>query len=467
MKSIGARITFWFVLSVTLTLACLFVVGYQLLQNYVIHDLVNATEFQQIKARLGSDYSSLNPEIINERIRQTTENASVLFYISIDSHGHDNLFRSRNLAGNPLPDVKGKRVFNGTMPDIGELRIAEFVLPPFDVSIGTSMGQVRRSMVAYTQVSLALLLSMILASIMIGLGLSRLMLRPVRLIGETANRIRSDNLTERIGVTGIDDEISELARLLNQMFDRLESSFNQVRQFSAEVSHELKTPLSLVQLHAEKLLGDGRLSPAQEDSVQIQLEELARINQMVDELLFLSRAEAQGVRMNLLVQDPHHFLQNFEQDVLALTEHRGHRLRYTHHGQGQVAFEERWLRQVVLNVLSNALRASPPGGLITLRSEFVPRYWRVSIEDEGPGLSREQCERAFERFVRFNQTGTEDRGSGLGLAICRSIIQLHSGRIHAEAGSGGKGLRVVFEIPVSESRETNWSPGTTARGRDS
>ena len=457
MKSIGARITFWFVLSVTLTLGCLFIAGHQLLQNYVIRDLdlLNTTEFQQIKARLGSDYPALNGAIIDERIRQTTEYGSVLFYISIDSPQHGNLFRSKNLAGNPLPDVKGKRLFNGSIPGIGELRIAEFVLPPFDVSIGTPMGQMRRAMVAYAEVSLALLLGMILASIVIGLGLSRLMLRPVRLIGETANRIRSDNLTERIGVTGVDDEISDLARLLNQMFDRLESSFNQVRQFSAEVSHELKTPLSLVRLHAEKLLADGNLSQAQEDAVLVQLEELARVNQMVDELLFLSRAEAQGIRMNLVTQDPHRFLQNFEQDVCALTEHQGRRLLCTHRGQGMVAFEERWLRQVVLNILTNALRASPPGGLITLRSEFVPRHWRVSIEDEGPGLSMEQCERAFERFVRFNSTGAEDRGSGLGLAICRSIIQLHNGRIRAEPGTEGKGLRVVFEIPASESHETD------------
>lgn len=455
MKSIGARITFWFVLSVTLTLACLFTAGYQLLQNYVIHDLdlLNATEFRQIRARLGSDYSSLNPAIINERIRQTTEYASVLFYISIDSRERGNLFRSKNLAGNPLPDVKGERLFNGAMPGIGELRIAEFVLSPFDVSIGTPIGQMRRAMVAYTEVSLALLLGMILASIAIGLGLSRLMLRPVRLIGETANRIRSDNLTERIGITGVDDEISDLARLLNQMFDRLESSFNQVRQFSAEVSHELKTPLSLVRLHAEKLLADGSLSPAQEEAVLVQLEELARINQMVDELLFLSRAEAQGIRMDLVVQDPHRFLLYFEQDVCALTEHQGRRLHCTHQGQGWVAIEERWLRQVVLNILTNALRASPPGGLITLRSEFVPRYWRVTIEDQGPGLTREQCERAFERFVRFHQGGAEDRGSGLGLAICRSIIQLHNGRIYAEHSAGGKGLRVVFEVPTSESCE--------------
>ena len=457
MKSIGARITFWFVLSVTLTLACLFVAGHQLLKNYVIHDLdlLNATEFGQIKARLGSDYPTLNGAIINERIRQTTEYASVLFYISIDSPKQGNLFRSKNLAGNPLPDVKGKRVFNGTIPGIGELRIAEFGLPPFDVSIGTPVGQMRRAMVAYSEVSLALLLSMILASIVIGLGLSRLMLRPVRLIGETANRIRSDNLTERIGVTGVDDEISDLARLLNQMFDRLESSFTQVRQFSAEVSHELKTPLSLVRLHAEKLLADGNLDPTQEEAILVQLEELARVNHMVDELLFLSRAEAQGVRMSLVPQDPHHFLQSFEQDVRALTEHQGRRLRYTHRGEGVVAFEERWLRQVVLNILTNALRASPPGGLITLRSEFVPRYWRVSVEDEGPGLTMDQCERAFDRFVRFHQSGEEDRGSGLGLAICRSIIQLHNGRIYAEPRADGGGLRVVFELPASDERVQN------------
>ncbi|MEO8987626.1 MAG: ATP-binding protein [Rhodanobacter sp.] len=411
-------------------------------------DLLNATEFNQIKARLGSDYGSLSSDVINERIRQTTEYASVLFYISIDSRGRGNLFHSKNLAGYPLPDVKGKRVFNGVLPGVGELRIAEFLLPPFDVSIGTPVSQVRRTMVAYTEVCLALLLGMILASIAIGLGLSRLMLRPVRLIGETANRISSDNLTERIVVTGVDDEISDLARLLNQMFDRLESSFNQVRQFSAEVSHELKTPLSLVRLHAEKLLKDGQLSHVQEDAVLVQLEELARVNQMVDELLFLSRAEAQGIRMNLLEQDPNQFLQTFEQDMRALAEYEGRRLHCIHEGTGQVAFEDRWLRQVVLNIFTNALRASPPNGLITLHSEFVDQVWRVSIEDEGPGLSAEQCERAFERFIRFTSGGAEDRGSGLGLAICRSIIHLHNGRIHAEQRMGGNGLRVVLEIPA-------------------
>ena len=98
----------------------------------------------------------------------------------------------------------------------------------------------------------------------------------------------------------------------------------------------------------------------------------------------------------------------------------------------------------------NALNASPPQGRITLHSVLKDGLWRVSVEDEGPGLSAEQRRQIFERFVRFNPPGgAEDRGSGLGLAICRSIVQLHKGRIFALDGMSGRGLRMVIEIPAT------------------
>ena len=113
-----------------------------------------------------------------------------------------------------------------------------------------------------------------------------------------------------------------------------------------------------------------------------------------------------------------------------------------------VAFEERWMRQVLLNLLTNAINVSPPDGLITVTSRLGEGRWLVSMEDQGPGLKPEQCERIFERFVRFPRPDiTEDRGSGLGLAISRSIIALHHGRIFAEPRAEG-GLRVSFEIPA-------------------
>ena len=452
MKSIGTRLAAWYALAATVTLACLFVVGYQLLQSYLIHglDLLNAAEFEQIRARLGPDYKTLTSEVINQRIRETTEYASVLFYIDIHSEQHGTVFYSSNLKGRAIPDIPGKHAYDAAIAGVGELRVAEFVLPPFDVTIATSASQVRKVMEGYIEVCSALLAAMLVVSVIIGFGLSRLALKPVRLIRETANRIRSDNLSERIPVGEVRDEISELARLLNQMFDRLEYSFNQIRRFTAEASHELKTPLSLVRLQAEKLLVAGNLSPAHEDAVQMQLEELARLNRIIEELLFLSRAEARVITLDLKPLDPVRFLQVFAQDARVLAEHHGRQFVLRREGEGTVAFEEKRLRQVLLNLLANAVDASPPDGVITLRSSLTAGLWRVSLEDQGPGVPDDQRERIFERFVRLDNRGGDDKGSGLGLAICRSIIELHHGRIWAESGTDGRGLRVVFEIPGAQ-----------------
>ncbi len=194
---------------------------------------------------------------------------------------------------------------------------------------------------------------------------------------------------------------------------------------------------------------DGELAPAHQEAVLVQLEEITRLHQVIDGLLFLSRAEAHAMKLDLKVQDPASFIRNFPPDALALVEHHGRRFAYSHQGEGNVAFDEKWLRQVLLNLLTNAIKASPAGGLISLRSVLADGLWRVSVEDEGPGLTLEQRERMFERFVRFDLPGSENKGSGLGLAICRSIMGLHNGRLFAVDGAAGRGLQVVFEIPVS------------------
>jgi len=456
MKKIGTRIAVWYALSATMTLAILFGVGYLLLKNYIFHDLdlLNRAEFKQLSARLGPQPRTLTPDIIDQRIRETANYGSVLFYINIDYPKHGMLFYSNNLDGRPIPDVPHKHVYNASVPGIGELRVSEFLLPPFDVTIGTPTRQMRQSLDAYVEVCIALLVFMLVASLAIGLGFSRLILSPIRAIGTTAKRIRSDNLDERIKVESVEDEISDLASLLNQMFDRLELSFKQTQQFASEVSHELKTPLSLVRLNAEKILAEGKLGRDDEDAVLVQLEELGRINQMIDELLFISRTEARGVRLNLVPQDPSAFLRNLENDVLALAEHEGMRLEFSHQGHGMVAMEEKWIRRLLFNLLSNAIKVSPPGGLIRIDSSLGEGVWRLCVRDEGPGLTKEQCEKAFDRFVRFNVPDGNNEGSGLGLAICRSIVELHGGRIHAFSNPDEPGLRVIFEMPMQEVADT-------------
>ena len=450
MKSISARLTLWYALTATATLACLFVVGYFLLENRLVHglDLLNETEFNQIKSHLGEGYESFTSKIIDERIRETTDHASVLFYIDIEIPRVGNLFRSTNLNGRTIPDIKGKTKFNVDLDGVGALRVGEFFLKPFDVLIGTPLGLVRETMNVYVQVCAALIVAMLLISIAIGFGLSQLVLKPIRVISDTANRIRSDNLRERINVPKVTDELSDLAKLLNQMFDRLESSFDQIRRFTADASHELKTPLSLVRLHAEKMLTDHRLVPEHEDAVLVQLEEINRLNQVIDDLLFLSRADANVMRLNLLTQDPAQFLHGFVPDARALVEHNGQRLTSSHEGRGEASFDARWIRQVLLNLVTNAIHVSPPTSEIKLHSSVANGVWRLMVEDQGPGLSDDQCQRIFERFVRFNHPGAESTGTGLGLAICRSIVELHRGRIFAQQRNADGGLKVVVEIPV-------------------
>lgn len=450
MKSIGTRITLWYAVTLTVTMACLFVAGHYLLEGYLIRQLdnLNETQFKQLRATLGKDYATLTPAVIDERIREATESASSLFYVDMHGPMTNRFFRSRNLHGQSVPDIAGESAYSVTVDGIGEIRVSEYQLAPFDVIVATPLAPVRDLMSGYRRVFFGLLVTTLVLSILIGFILSELILRPVRVIQSTANRIRSDNLNQRIPVADVKDEISQLANFLNQMFDRLETSFSEIRRFAAEASHELKTPLSLVRLHSERLLVDDSLAPNQRESVLVQLEEIGRVNQIIDELLFLSRADAGAVLVELQSRLPQAFLSGFAQDAVALAEHGEKHFIWSHHGEGSVSIDDKRIRQVLLNVLSNALSVSPSGGVVSLDSTLVGGLWRLSMVDEGPGLNPEQCERIFERFVRVDTGPSDQRGSGLGLPISRRIVTMHKGKIWATSRDVGRGLRVVIEIPA-------------------
>ncbi|MDF3839738.1 HAMP domain-containing sensor histidine kinase [Cupriavidus basilensis] len=421
-----------------------------LLENHLLHglDLLNEAEYQQIAVRLGPDYSTLSAPFIEMRIRETTDQAPALFYIDIDAPQQGVVFRSTNLQDQTIPSVPGQSRYSSTIPGIGEVRAADFSMTPFTATIATPLQPVRNVMHSYVQICAGLLLAMLVMSLGIGLWLSKLVLAPIRLIRDTADGIRQDNLSRRIPVGDVHDEISDLARLLNQMFDRIESAFEQVRRFTSEASHELKTPLSLIRLNAEQMVRSPGMPPAFAEAVQFQLEEVARLTRIIEDLMFLSRADAQAIALELKPYDPAAFLDGFNQDATALAEHHGLVFEVTHAGAGVALFEPRWMRQVLLNVLVNAIHVSPTGGHIVLTSTLDNGSWRLGIKDEGPGLDLDQCEHMFERFVRFATPGKDVPGSGLGLAICRSIIALHGGRIFARPNLAGRGLRVLIEIPA-------------------
>ena len=462
MKSIGVRLAFWYALSSTAMIACLFLAGRYFLEHYAIHglDLLNQAEFDRLQHRLGPDYEKLPADRIRELMAESIGLGSTLFYVEIRRGTEGTIYRSPNLNGDVIPDhvreSEDDRNFNAIVNNHGELRATAFHSGPFRAVIATSKRQIRTVMIGYEKVFYGLIAVMIVLSTLVGYALSRMALRPVRLIQSTATHIGSDNLSERIPVSPVQDEISNLARLLNEMFDRLEAAFLQTRRFTAEASHELKTPLSLVRLQAEKLMIEGGLKPAQEEAVQVQLEEISRLNQIIEDLLFLSRAEAGAIKLQIKRHSTQKFLESFITDARVLAESRG--LAFVDHIEpvGEWDFDPRWLRQVLLNLIANAYNVSPAGGTVTLYSRLAGGKWQIAMEDEGPGVPEAQREKIFERFVRL---GTEGTGSGLGLAISRSVVQLHSGVIRAESARQGTGLRVECELP-------GWSATSGRAGAD-
>lgn len=451
MRSIGSRITLWYVATLVATLASLFVVGDFLLERYLLRQLdeLNEAQFNHLRATLGRDYGSLKPAEIDDRIRQATESASALFYVDMHGPMTNRFFKSRNLQGIAIPDLPGQKNYSIVVAGIGEVRVGEFQLTPYDVMVATPLTPVHDLLSGYRWVFLWLLAGAVVISALVGWGLSKLILRPIRIIQAIANRIRSDNLSQRIPVDDVKDEISQLALFLNQMFDRLEASFSEIRRFAAEASHELKTPLSLIRLQAENLLVKSDLSPAQRAQLlSEQLDEVARVNRIIDDLLFLSRADAGAILVEPARKRPAEVLASFAQDAAALAESEEKKFIWTHAGEGDVDIDWGRIRQVLLNLVTNALTVTSRGGVVALDSTLAGDLWRVSVLDEGPGLSPQDCERIFERFVRLPLIDQDPRGSGLGLAISRSIVSMHKGRLWASSRDVGRGLRVSFEIPA-------------------
>ena len=349
--------------------------------------------------------------------------------------------------------------WTATTAKLGGVRIGQFPEGEFNVQIATSLRSIEHFSSYYLQAGLVVSVVAAGLSIIFGHRLSRMALDPIQRIQRTAESITVDNLRERIPTGSANDEITALARLLNRMFDRLEVSFNRLWRFAGDASHELKTPLSVMRLQSENLLLDGDLSANQQELIQQQLEGINRLSSVIEKLLFLAKSDVGGIRPNLKSQNTADFIQHFREDAQILCEEQNISFEVTRNESLPGMFDATLLRQVLFNLLTNALRVTPAGGCITVASwrDNENRCWKVKMEDTGPGVPAGDLQRIFDPFVRVSLEGEHvshgDRGTGLGLAICRSVIEIHQGNIRAENRRPGPGLRVSFELPVVAKQE--------------
>ncbi|PVZ20419.1 MULTISPECIES: heavy metal sensor histidine kinase [unclassified Pseudomonas] len=280
-----------------------------------------------------------------------------------------------------------------------------------------------------------------LATALLGAWAARRGLRPLRRMGEVAAGVSAQSLTTRLPEHALPAELAEVASAFNAMLGRLEGAFERLSGFSADIAHELRTPLSNLLTHTQVTLSQPRALAEYREALHGNLEELQHLAQLVNDMLLLAKADN-----GLLPTQAEPLALEAEADALVeyyalLAEDAGVQLRRTGHGQARA--DRMLLRRALSNLLDNALRFTPEGGSIVVDVADG----RMSVSNSGAPISPEHCHRVFDRFYRAdtarNEGGAEH--AGLGLAIARSILRAHGGELECVPWAGG--ARFELRLP--------------------
>jgi heavy metal sensor kinase len=279
--------------------------------------------------------------------------------------------------------------------------------------------------------------------------LARTALAPVDRLRETAERVTADRLHERLPVPNPDDELGRLAATVNAMIARLERSFAEVKRFTADASHELRTPLTAIRTEAEVALAGDPTRDELRGIIESMLEECGRMARLTDQLLTLARDDA-GVVPRPLEQLSIAALAGEVVDTLRpLADAKGVSIAFEDvHSHGTVAGDPVRLRQVVVNLIDNAIKYTPPGGSVRVGTAEAGGAVRLTVADTGEGIPAEHLPRVFDRFYRVDKARSREQGgTGLGLSIVQSIATAHGGVVTLRSGEG-VGTTATVTLPL-------------------
>lgn len=375
--------------------------------------------------------------------------------------GDEVLWRTPQARKTPIPES----IQLATRAD-GKILTISDMIPPHRILTGktkrgnvTLVVQVARSeapMRLYLrELLIVMLLGLPLAAVVAGLGgytLARRALAPVDRMAERAHSITAERLKERLPVDNPNDELGRLATVFNETLTRLESSFDQMRRFTADASHELRTPLTAMRSVGEIGLRAKREPAEYREIIGSMLEEVDRLSLLVDRLLTLSRAD---IGESMLSRDRVNLAELAEEvtaqlDVLA--EEKQQSLKVEVQGALNCLGDRMVLRQALLNLVDNAIKYSPSGGRITVRVSSPASGTAVlDVSDTGPGIPAEQQQRVFDRFYRVDRSRSRENGggTGLGLSIARWAVEVNGGQLTLENGDGpGSTFRITLPSTV-------------------
>ncbi|WP_255469303.1 heavy metal sensor histidine kinase [Achromobacter sp. UMC46] len=356
-----------------------------------------------------------------------------------------------------IVDAQGKAVYGGPAPETLDtvgghqvvlqaadggrmrgLRVAmnDRILPGAQLTVAVSTRTSSQFLYAYGTALVLICALWVGATVVLAAWAVRRSMAPTRRLSELAARIQPDNLSRRLPLEDTDRELHELVRSFNRTLERLQAAYQQMEGFNADVAHELRTPLATLINGAQVMLSSPREAGELRDALESNLEELEDLKKLVNDMLFLARADRGELAADLapvsLAAEARRVAEYYE----AMLDEHGVRLRCE--GDATVAANPGLVRRALANLISNAIKATPAGHDIVLRCSESPAGARVEVRNPGRPIPPADLPRIFDRFFRSGHTrAPRSEGHGLGLAIVRAIAQMHGGDVDAVSDARG------------------------------
>ncbi len=319
---------------------------------------------------------------------------------------------------------------------------------PLLIHVLTPHSQTERELTQFAELLLAGGLLSILLACLGGWWIARRAMSPIDRMARAAEHISAENLGETIPIANPHDELGRLASTLNQTFRRLRSSMEEMRRFSADAAHELRTPLAVMRTELEVTLRSDPSPARLLQGTEIALAEATRLSMIVDQLLALSRQDAglQLPEMEEVYIAP--LMQDVIESIAPIAQRKQMELLRGPIPESIVFGDDVMLSRVFFNLLDNAIKFTPPGGTVRLSGERSVGTMRISVMDSGIGIDACHLPHVFDRFFRVDESrNPQAEGAGLGLAICKSIVEAHGGTITATS-EPGRGSCFTVALPT-------------------
>ncbi|WP_307648873.1 heavy metal sensor histidine kinase [Variovorax boronicumulans] len=375
----------------------------------------------------------------------TPEDGSVRFWVLSDD--------PRFQYGKGLAELDGlTREANGRSSNIllpGQerpFRTLSVHIPPFEdrpavrLIVGRNSEPYERTRKTFLSALLVLGLGGVLVVVLAGYWIARVGLRPLERLSGEAQALRPKTLSQRLQTTALPVELSALAEAFNGALSRLEEAYRQLESFNADVAHELRTPLANLIGSTQVALSRQRSAGDFEEVLQANLEDLERLRSIVNDMLFLARADrgevATGLVLTPVAQEVRKTIDFFE---FVLDESRA-QVGISGDVRAEARLESALFRRAMSNLLQNAIEHSPPGAQITVTLREEPGATWIAVSNPGAAIDEAHLQHLFDRFYRVdaarNDGGGEHHGHGLGLAIVKAVASMHGGQVSASSEGG-------------------------------